>query len=100
MRSPNVQGERRDSERAWFNGESDCRGFGFITFKESNAVDKVMAKDVHMLDEKQIDPKPAYPRQKHPKVGLADQLLISMTMICLVMHLHIRSFLRMFARDE
>jgi len=44
------------------------RGFGFITFKESNSVDKVLAQDVHMLDEKQIDPKPAYPRQKHPKM--------------------------------
>jgi RNA-binding protein Musashi len=31
-------------------------------------VEKVLAKDVHMLDEKQIDPKPAYPRQKHPKM--------------------------------
>jgi RNA recognition motif-containing protein len=44
------------------------RGFGFITFKEANAVDKVLAKDVHSLDDKQIDPKPAYPRQKHPKM--------------------------------
>lgn len=44
------------------------RGFGFITFKEANAVEKVLAKDVHLLDEKQIDPKPAYPRQKHPKM--------------------------------
>lgn len=30
------------------------RGFGFITFKETNAVEKVLAKDVHMLDEKQV----------------------------------------------
>ncbi|CAF3340952.1 unnamed protein product [Rotaria socialis] len=44
------------------------RGFGFITFKEPNSVDNVLAKEVHMLDEKQIDPKPAYPRQKHPKM--------------------------------
>lgn len=44
------------------------RGFGFITFKEANSVDKVLAKDVHTLDDKQIDPKPAYPRQKHPKM--------------------------------
>ncbi|CAF1414207.1 unnamed protein product [Adineta ricciae] len=44
------------------------RGFGFITFKDANSVENVLAKDVHMLDEKQIDPKPAYPRQKHPKM--------------------------------
>ncbi len=30
------------------------RGFGFITFKEANAVDKVLAKDVHSLDDKQV----------------------------------------------
>ena len=30
------------------------RGFGFITFKEANSVDKVLTKDVHMLDEKQV----------------------------------------------
>jgi len=30
------------------------RGFGFITFKDANSVDKVLANDVHMLDEKQV----------------------------------------------
>jgi hypothetical protein len=30
------------------------RGFGFITFKDINAVEKVLGKDVHMLDEKQV----------------------------------------------
>jgi RNA recognition motif-containing protein len=30
------------------------RGFGFITFNEANSVEKVLAKDVHMLDEKQV----------------------------------------------
>ena len=33
---------------------SSFRGFGFITFKEANSVDQVLAKDVHMLDEKQV----------------------------------------------
>lgn len=33
---------------------SSFRGFGFITFKEANSVDKVLAKDVHTLDEKQV----------------------------------------------
>ena len=30
------------------------RGFGVITFKEANSVDKVLAKDVHTLDDKQV----------------------------------------------
>lgn len=30
------------------------RGFGFITFKEANSVDNVLAKEIHMLDDKQV----------------------------------------------
>jgi RNA-binding protein Musashi len=44
------------------------RGFGFITFKEPTSVDRVLLKDKHILDEKSIDPKRAFPRQKHPKM--------------------------------
>ena len=33
---------------------SISRGFGFITFKDANSVDNVLATEVHMLDEKQV----------------------------------------------
>ncbi|OAF66059.1 hypothetical protein A3Q56_06216, partial [Intoshia linei] len=33
------------------------RGFGFVIFKDKVSVDKVMSQDVHILDNKQIDPK-------------------------------------------
>jgi RNA recognition motif-containing protein len=44
------------------------RGFGFITFSDSTSVEKVLQLDKHILDEKTIDPKRAFPRQKHPKM--------------------------------
>jgi RNA-binding protein Musashi len=44
------------------------RGFGFITFSEASSVDRVLEVNKHVLDEKQIDPKRAFPRQKHPKM--------------------------------
>lgn len=44
------------------------RGFGFITFADSSSVDKVLEQGKHVLDEKAIDPKRAFPRQKHPKM--------------------------------
>lgn len=44
------------------------RGFGFITFSDSASVEKVLELEKHILDEKAIDPKRAFPRQKHPKM--------------------------------
>jgi len=44
------------------------RGFGFITFADPTSVDKVLEVSKHVLDEKNIDPKRAFPRQKHPKM--------------------------------
>lgn len=44
------------------------RGFGFITYSDPNSVEKVLEVEKHILDEKAIDPKRAFPRQKHPKM--------------------------------
>ncbi|CAG0883812.1 unnamed protein product, partial [Cyprideis torosa] len=40
------------------------RGFGFITFSDTSAVDKVLAVPCHLLDGKKIDPKHATPKSK------------------------------------
>ncbi|XP_016431797.1 heterogeneous nuclear ribonucleoprotein A/B-like isoform X1 [Sinocyclocheilus rhinocerous] len=42
------------------------RGFGFILFKESASVDKVLAQKEHRLDGRQIDPKKAMAMKKEP----------------------------------
>ncbi|XP_062856000.1 heterogeneous nuclear ribonucleoprotein A/B-like [Trichomycterus rosablanca] len=42
------------------------RGFGFVLFKESASVDKVMAHKEHRLDGRQIDPKKATAIKKEP----------------------------------
>jgi len=46
------------------------RGFGFVTFSDPAAVDKVLAASQHELDSKKIDPKVAFPRRAHPKATL------------------------------
>lgn len=53
MRLQNVRGKYRNNNTQHFS-LIHFRGFGFITFKDANAVEKVLAKDVHMLDEKQV----------------------------------------------
>jgi len=45
------------------------RGFGFVTFADVTGVDKVLAQTAHDLDGKKIDPKVAFPRRAHPKMG-------------------------------
>ncbi|XP_021946898.1 RNA-binding protein Musashi homolog Rbp6 isoform X2 [Folsomia candida] len=44
------------------------RGFGFVTFSDPSAVDKILAQGTHELDGKKIDPKVAFPRRAHPKM--------------------------------
>jgi len=51
-------------------GSSRSRGFGFVTFKDAETIEKVLEqKEPHMLHKKQIDPKHANPRPtKEPKI--------------------------------
>ena len=44
------------------------RGFGFVTFADPEAVEKVIQFGVHNLDGKKIDPKVAFPKESTPKV--------------------------------
>ena len=46
------------------------RGFGFVTFADTESVEKVTQFGVHNLDGKKIDPKVAFPKESTPKVGL------------------------------
>lgn len=45
-----------------------ARGFGFITFVDPTAVEKVLAIECHELDGKRIDPKVAFPKKQQPKM--------------------------------
>ena len=44
------------------------RGFGFVTFADNEAVEKVTQFGIHNLDGKKIDPKVAFPKESAPKV--------------------------------
>lgn len=44
------------------------RGFGFVTFADTEGVDKVLEFGTHELDGKKIDPKVAFPRRSNPKM--------------------------------
>ena len=44
------------------------RGFGFVTFSDPSAVDKVLKYPIHQLDGKIIEPKVAVPRKTNPKL--------------------------------
>jgi hypothetical protein len=55
MQLQNVRGIfKKKKHEAIFIIISFFRGFGFITFKDANSVEKVLEKDVHTLDEKQV----------------------------------------------
>merc|ERR1740137_134981 len=44
------------------------RGFGFVTYADSDGVDKVIEFGSHELDGKKIDPKVAFPKRSNPKM--------------------------------
>ena len=55
---------------------SQPRGFGFLTFEEPAAVDKVMTTRPHMIDDRDVEPKRAIPREKQTgrTGGMAGQI--------------------------
>jgi heterogeneous nuclear ribonucleoprotein A/B/D len=44
------------------------KGFGFILFEETSAVDKVLAEESHSLGNRKIEPKKATPKEKCKKI--------------------------------
>ncbi|XP_034033778.1 heterogeneous nuclear ribonucleoprotein A/B-like [Thalassophryne amazonica] len=59
-------GEVSDCTIKTDNVTGRSRGFGFILFKDSSSVDKVLAQKEHILDGRQIDPKRAMAMKKEP----------------------------------
>ncbi|XP_055852457.1 RNA-binding protein Musashi homolog Rbp6 isoform X2 [Episyrphus balteatus] len=52
------------------------RGFGFITFKEPNSVDKVLKVPIHTLDGKKIDPKHATPKNRPRQANKTKKIFV------------------------
>ncbi|ESN91011.1 hypothetical protein HELRODRAFT_90523, partial [Helobdella robusta] len=46
------------------------RGFGFITYSEAHMVDDCLSERPHIIDDKQVDPKRAMPREESNKPEL------------------------------
>lgn len=53
-----------------------ARGFGFITFVDPTAIDKVLTMECHELDGKRIDPKVAFPKKQQPKMVSIKHLFV------------------------
>ena len=44
------------------------RGFAFVTFESTETVDDVIKFGKHMIDDKSVDPKVAFPKKGTPKM--------------------------------
>ena len=63
------------------------RGFGFITFAQPEAVEKVSQAGIHSLDGKKIDPKVAFPKESTPKVGRVAELSCQLADVGIILSL-------------
>ena len=55
------------------------RGFGFVTFEDTNTVQKVLAVTKHIVDGKTIDPKACNPRQRGVRVNTKNRSVSTAT---------------------